>query len=125
MSHAAKLRPSIPLPNDLPPLHRFHPYCARFPSEIVEAVLERYTSPGDSVFDPFCGSGTTLGACLAHQRRGVDTDIDVLAGMLWAMKCVPHVPERCAAWRARFAAELAALATIARAAHHSQQPHYE
>ena len=24
----------------LEPLHRFHPYCARFPSEIVESVLE-------------------------------------------------------------------------------------
>jgi DNA modification methylase len=42
-------------------LHRFHPYCARFPSELVEAALEKYTKPGDSVFDPFCGSGTTFG----------------------------------------------------------------
>jgi DNA modification methylase len=41
-------------------LHRFHSYCARFPSEIVEVALEQYTVPGDSVFDPFCGSGTTL-----------------------------------------------------------------
>jgi DNA modification methylase len=160
------------LPISLEPLHRFHPYCARFPSEIVETALERYTSPGDSVFDPFCGSGTTLVACLVHRRRVVGTDIDVLAGMLSAVKCVPHAPERYAAWRARFAAELAAdfdalargwrsepppppgevwsvgplalaipmfpqlhywfpplviaaLATIARAAHHCQEPHDE
>jgi len=48
----------------LEPLHRFHTYCARFPSEIVEEALEKYTKPGDSVFDPFCGSGTTLVASL-------------------------------------------------------------
>lgn len=29
-------------------LHRFHTYCARFPSEIVEAALAKYTKPGDS-----------------------------------------------------------------------------
>ena len=91
----------------LEPLHRFHPYCARFPSEIVEAALERYTSPGDRVFDPFCGSGTTLVACLVHRRQVVGTDIDVLAGMLSAVKCAPYAAERYAAWRAQFASELA------------------
>src|SRR6266511_3909667 len=30
----------------LEPLHRCHTYCARFPSEIVEAMLERDTTPG-------------------------------------------------------------------------------
>ncbi len=64
----------------LEPLHRFHPYCARFPSEIVEAAPEKYTKPGDGVFDPFCGSGTTLVASLAHRRQAVGIDIDMLAG---------------------------------------------
>jgi len=76
------------------PLHRFHPYCARFPFEIVEAILERYTKPGDSVFDPFCGSGTTLVASLAHRRGVIGTDIDVLAGLLSEVKCSPRPPER-------------------------------
>jgi DNA modification methylase len=56
---------------DLEPHHRFHSYCARFPTEIVEAALEEYTAPGDSVLDFFCGSGTTLVACLAHGRTAV------------------------------------------------------
>ncbi len=38
----------------LEPLHRFHPYCARFPSEFVEAALARHSRPGDSLFDPAC-----------------------------------------------------------------------
>ncbi len=103
-------------------LHRFHPYCARFPSEIVESVLERYTKPGDSVFDPFCGGGTTLVASLAHKRRVVGSDIDLLAGMLSEVKCTPLAPERYAAWRAPFVARLAAdFEIIARQAIHHQR----
>jgi DNA methylase len=50
------------MPNvDLESLHRFHPYCALFSSEIVQTALEGYSKPGESVLDPFCGSGTTLG----------------------------------------------------------------
>ena len=91
----------------LEPLHRFHPYCARFPSEIVESLLERYSKPGDSVFDPFCGSGTTLVASLAHKRRVIGSDIDTLAGMLSEVKCTPLAPEHYAEWRAQFTARLA------------------
>lgn len=93
---------------DLEPLHRFHSYCARFPSEIAEAALERYTRRGESVFDPFCGSGTTLVACLAHGRKGVGADIDVLAGMLSQVKCAPYSRDRYAVWRGEFAARLRA-----------------
>src|SRR5919109_5492003 len=100
----------------LEPLHRFHSYCARFPSEIIEFALERYTQPGDSVFDPFCGSGTTLVAGLAHKRRVIGSDIDTLAGMLSEVKCAPLAPERYAAWRAPFIARLASdFEAIARA----------
>jgi DNA modification methylase len=70
------------LQTSLEPLHRFHPYCARFSSEIVEDALQRYAKPGDSVFDPFCGSGTTLVAGLAHRCRVVGTDIDTVAGTI-------------------------------------------
>ena len=100
----------------LEPLHRFHAYCARFPSEIVEAALERYTKPGDSVFDPFCGSGTTLVASIAHGRRVIGTDIDTLAGMLSEVKCAPFTAEQYAKWRKDFVAQLTeAFAEIARA----------
>ena len=88
-------------------LHRFHAYCARFPSEIVEAALAQYTQPGDSVLDPFCGSGTTIVACLAHKRQVVGADIDILAGMLSEVKIAPYAPERYARWRQEFAATLA------------------
>lgn len=88
-------------------LHRFHPYCARFPSAIVEDVLHKYSAPGDSVFDPFCGSGTTLVAALVHQRRVIGSDIDSLAGILSEIKCAPHAPAQYAEWRVPFVARLA------------------
>ena len=93
---------------DLEPHHRFHSYCARFPSEIVEAALEQYTVPGESVLDLFCGSGTTLVACLAHGRTAVGTDIDVLAGMLSEVKCQPRSGAEYDAWRPRFATRITA-----------------
>jgi hypothetical protein len=88
-------------------LHRFHPYCARFPSEIVEYARDKYSTPGGSVFDPFCGSGTTLVASLAHQRRVIGSDIDTLAGILSEVKCALLAPARYAEWRVQFASRLA------------------
>jgi DNA modification methylase len=91
---------------DLEPLHRFHSYCARFPSEIVETALEKFTKQGESVLDPFCGSGTTLVSCLANGRTAVGADIDILAGMLTGVKCTPRSREAYDAWREAFAARL-------------------
>lgn len=90
----------------LEPLHRFHAYCARFPSELVEAAVAQYTKIGDSVFDPFCGSGTTLVASLAHKRKAVGTDIDTLAGILSELKCFPLPSGRYARWRGSFVKRL-------------------
>jgi DNA methylase len=104
-------------------LHRFHPYCARFPSEVVEAAITQYTKPSDSVFDPFCGSGTTLVTSLAHRRKVTGTDIDTLAGMLSEVKCAPYAPEQYAKWRKKFSASLAkALTKIAQAWKPSSAP---
>jgi DNA modification methylase len=42
-----------------------HP--AVFPVALPQFVIEAYTAEGEIVFEPFCGSGTTL---LAAQRTG-------------------------------------------------------
>src|SRR5271154_2587716 len=86
----------------LEPLHRFHSYCARFPTGIVEAALDKYAKPGDSVFDPFCGSGTTLVASVASGLSAVGSDIDMLAGMLSEVKCHPKPRKDYDTWRSAF-----------------------
>ncbi len=59
---------------------RGHP--APFPEELVRRLVLLYTYPGDTVYDPFCGSGTA--PCVAHQlgRRAWGSDAWPLAVQL-------------------------------------------
>ena len=41
-------------------VHRLHPYLGKFVPQLVEIFLRKYLQSGDTVFDPFCGSGTTV-----------------------------------------------------------------
>ncbi|HME50891.1 MAG TPA: DNA methyltransferase [Candidatus Lokiarchaeia archaeon] len=41
-------------------VHRLHPYLGKFIPQIVEIFLRKYFVPGQTIIDPFCGSGTTL-----------------------------------------------------------------
>ncbi len=41
-------------------VHRLHPYLGKFIPQLVEIFLRKYFSPGQTVLDPFAGSGTTL-----------------------------------------------------------------
>lgn len=51
-----------------------HP--APFPVELPRRCLKLFTFVGDTVLDPFLGSGTTLVAAQQTQRRGVGVEID-------------------------------------------------
>lgn len=41
-------------------VHRLHPYLGKFIPQLVEVFLRKYFQSGDTVLDPFAGSGTTL-----------------------------------------------------------------
>lgn len=47
----------------------------KFPDTLVEALLNRFTEPGDKVLDPFTGLGTTFFVCERLNRVpfGVET----------------------------------------------------
>jgi site-specific DNA-methyltransferase (adenine-specific) len=47
-----------------------------FPVEIPRRLIKLLSFTNDLIFDPFCGSGTTLLACLMYNRRAIGTDID-------------------------------------------------
>ena len=51
-----------------------HP--APFPEELPARLIQLYTYEDDLVLDPFMGSGTTLVAAAASNRRGVGYDVD-------------------------------------------------
>jgi hypothetical protein len=46
----------------LEPLHRFHSSYERFPSEVAETAIQKFSNAGESLLDPPCGSTTSLTA---------------------------------------------------------------
>lgn len=50
-----------------------HP--CQFPVGLVSRLVRALSNPGDLVFDPFAGSGTTAVAAISEQRRFVGTEI--------------------------------------------------
>ncbi|MYE37921.1 MAG: site-specific DNA-methyltransferase [Candidatus Spechtbacteria bacterium SB0662_bin_43] len=51
-----------------------HP--AAFPVELPRRCIKLFSFVGDTVFDPFLGSGSTLIAARLHKRKGIGVDID-------------------------------------------------
>ena len=59
--------------------HDFYRYPARFSPTFVRSVIETFTDPGDWVFDPFVGGGTTLVESMAMGRNTLGIDISSLS----------------------------------------------
>ena len=55
--------------------HEFYRYPARFSPTFVREFIETFTKPGDWVFDPFVGGGTTL--VEAPERFSVPVSLSV------------------------------------------------
>jgi DNA modification methylase len=51
-----------------------HP--CQLPEKLMERIIKLATRPGDVVFDPFCGAGTTAIAALKLGRKFVVTELD-------------------------------------------------
>lgn len=76
------------------PLHSICPYFAMFPETFVQNQLLAYSKPGDQVFDPFCGRGTTVLEGLLNDRRAIGTDINPVAACVAGAKAdVPYLPQ--------------------------------
>jgi DNA modification methylase len=59
--------------------YRTHSYHTKVPPEGIVPMIEHYTDPGDTVLDPFCGSGMTGVAAMLSGRRGVLSDLSPAA----------------------------------------------
>ena len=51
-----------------------HP--APFPLELATRLVRMFSFTGDTVLDPFCGSGTTMVAALKYGRNSIGVEID-------------------------------------------------
>lgn len=69
--------------------HNFHPFPAKFIPQIPRKLIQNYCKPEGVVFDPFCGSGTTLveAKLLGHPSVGVD--INYLFILISKVKTTP------------------------------------
>ncbi len=59
--------------------HYLFRFPAKFHPPVAHALLQAYTTVGQTVLDPFCGSGTLLVAAAAEGRYAIGVDVDPVA----------------------------------------------
>lgn len=74
-------------------VHRLHPYLGKFIPQLVEIFLRKYFRPGDTVYDPFCGSGTALVEANALNIHSIGCDISAFNCLLAKVKTQKYDPQ--------------------------------
>ncbi len=69
--------------------HSLHPYPAKFPPQLPKKILEDYAKKGQTVLDPFCGSGTTLVEARIFGANAIGVDVNGLSVLLTLVKSTP------------------------------------
>jgi len=64
-----------------------HQYFTKQASNVVAEYIEHYTQTGDTVADPFCGTGVTAIEALRLGRKAVVSDINPLASFITEQNC--------------------------------------
>jgi 16S rRNA G966 N2-methylase RsmD len=59
--------------------YRAHSYHTKVPPEAIKPFISAFTRPGDTVFDPFCGSAMTGVAALMEGRNALLSDLSPAA----------------------------------------------
>ena len=81
-------------------VHSLHPYLGKFIPQLVDVFLDRYFAPGDCIYDPFAGSGTTLVEANVFGADAVGCDISAFNCLLTRVKTAeystPSSSSRCA-----------------------------
>src|SRR2546421_4264726 len=71
-------------------VHSLHPYLGKFIPQLVEVFLHRHFSPGDCIYDPFVGSGTTLVEANVFGADAIGCDISAFNCLLSRVKTTPY-----------------------------------
>ena len=70
-------------------LHQLSPYIGKTKSTMAGALISAFTLPGDTVYDPFCGSGTIALEAWKQGRNVVANDLNPYAYVLTRGKLEP------------------------------------
>jgi hypothetical protein len=73
-------------------VHRLHPYLGKYVPQLVEIFLRRHFQPGDTILDPFAGSGTTLVEASTYGCDSVGIDISAFNALLCRVKTATYNP---------------------------------
>ena len=74
--------------------HGYHRYPAKFIPQVAARLIAEHSQPGDTVLDPFMGSGTTLVEAMVAGRQARGVDINPAAIIASRAKTTPIDPER-------------------------------
>lgn len=66
--------------------HGIHGYPAKFPPQIPEKILQEFGHANYTIFDPFCGSGTTLVEAKFKNMDSIGNDINPIALLIADVK---------------------------------------
>lgn len=69
--------------------HSIHRYSGKFIPQIAKQVIELISDKGDTVLDPYCGSGTTLLESSLLGRHSIGVDLNPLAILISKVKTTP------------------------------------
>ena len=77
---------------------RYTHYLFRFPAKfhapILRKLIDSYSREGDTLLDPFCGSGSLLVESLLQGRSSIGVDVDPVAVLVSRAKATPISPTR-------------------------------
>ena len=71
-------------------VHSLHPYLGKFIPQLVDVFLRRHFRPGQCVYDPFVGSGTTLVEANAFGAAAVGCDISAFNCLVTRVKTTAY-----------------------------------
>lgn len=74
--------------------HSLHPYPAKFPPQLPKRILQQYAVKGQTILDPFCGSGTTLVEARIFGLNAIGVDVNGLSVLLSQVKATSLTPKQ-------------------------------
>lgn len=70
-------------------VHIFHPYPAMMIPQVAGRILDEFTNKPKLLFDPYCGTGTSLVEANIRGINAIGTDINPLARLISKVKTTP------------------------------------